>query len=256
VVVTLWIATAVAGPALIQTSPRTINLQEALRRPDASHIMGTDDLGRDVFTRLVHGSRVALMAGVVAVGIAVVIGLALGMITGYSGGSVDNIVMRVLDAVWAFPTLVLALGIATILGPGLINALCAIGIVYTPLYARLVRGQVLSVRQQEYVTAARALGASDAAIMSRHIWPNITSPVIVQASLGAGQAIIALASLSFLGLGVVPPQPDWGSMLRDGYGYLGRAPWMSLFPGGAIFVSVLALNFLGDGLRGALDVTL
>jgi peptide/nickel transport system permease protein len=227
-----------------------------LQRPGLGHWLGTDHLGRDVLSRLIFGARVAVMAGAVSVGLAVVLGVAIGLVAGYRGGWVDDVLMRLVDALWAFPTLVLALAIAASLGPGLSNAMVAIGIVFTPAFARLVRGQALSVREREFATAARALGAGPMRMMLRHIWPNVLSPIIVQSSLMIPQAIIVEATLSFLGLGIEPPNPSWGSMLRQAYQYIERAPWLSLFPGAAIFASVLGLNLLGDGLRVALDVRL
>jgi peptide/nickel transport system permease protein len=227
-----------------------------LERPGTGAWLGTDHLGRDVLSRLVFGARVAVLAGAVSVGLAVVCGVTLGLAAGYWGGWVDDLLMRLVDALWAFPTLVLALAIAASLGPGLANAMVAIGVVFTPAFARLVRGQALSVREREFAVAARALGAGPLRMMACHIWPNVLAPIVVQASLMIPQAIIVEASLSFLGLGIEPPSPSWGSMLRQAYQYIERAPWLSLFPGAAIFSTVLGLNLLGDGLRLALDVRL
>lgn len=227
-----------------------------LEKPGWAAWLGTDHLGRDVLSRLVFGCQVAVLAGAVSVGIAVLLGVTLGLAAGYWGGWVDDLLMRVVDALWAFPTLVLALAIAASLGPGLSNAMVAIGVVFTPAFARLVRGQALSVREREFAVAARALGAGPVRMMACHIWPNVLAPIVVQASLMIPQAIIVEASLSFLGLGIEPPNPSWGSMLRQAYQYIERAPWLSLFPGAAIFSTVLGLNLLGDGLRLALDVRL
>lgn len=224
-----------------------------LQPPSFAHLLGTDHLGRDVLSRLIQGSRVAVLAGVISVGFAAIVGSTTGLIAGYYGGLVDDILMRLVDTIWSFPTLVLALAIAASLGPGLTNAMLAIGIVFTPAFARLVRGQALSVRERDFIMAERVLGASPLRIMLLHIWPNVTGPIIVQASLMTAQAIIVEATLSFLGLGVEPPNASWGSMLRSAYQYLQQAPWLSLFPGAAIFVTVLGLNLLGDGLRVALD---
>jgi peptide/nickel transport system permease protein len=224
-----------------------------LLAPGGAFWFGTDHLGRDVLSRVIHGARVAVQAGMVSVGFAVTAGVTIGLIAGYWGGWVDDVLMRLIDAIWSFPTLVLALAIAFTLGQGLVNAMIAIGIVFTPAFARLVRGQALSVRERDFVTAARALGALPGRIMLYHIWPNVVGAIIVQSSLMVAQAIIVEAALSFLGLGVEPPQASWGSMLRSGYQYMERAPWLSLFPGAAIFVTVLGLNLLGDGLRSALD---
>jgi peptide/nickel transport system permease protein len=227
-----------------------------MQTPGTKHWLGTDHLGRDELSRLLYGARVAVLAGAVSVGLAVLLGVIIGLMAGYWGGWVDDVLMRVVDALWAFPTLVLALAIAASLGPGLSNAMVAIGIVFTPAFARLVRAQALSVREREFASAARALGAGPLRMMFCHIWPNVLGPIIVQSSLMIPQAIIVEASLSFLGLGIEPPNPSWGSMLRQAYQYIERASWLSLFPGGAIFVTVLGLNLLGDGLRVALDVRL
>jgi len=224
-----------------------------LQPPNGTFWLGTDHLGRDVLSRIIFGSRVAVEAGIVSVGFAIVVGVTIGLVAGYWGGWVDDVLMRLVDAIWSFPTLVLALAIAFSLGQGLVNAMIAIGVVFTPAFARLVRGQALSVRERDFVTAARVLGAGPARIMLQHIWPNVVGAIIVQSSLMVAQAIIVEAALSFLGLGVEPPQASWGSMLRTGYQYMERAPYLSLFPGVAIFVTVLALNLLGDGLRLALD---
>lgn len=224
-----------------------------LTPPGREFWLGTDHLGRDVLSRVIHGARVAVQAGLVSVGFAVTAGVAIGLVAGYRSGWVDDVLMRIIDAIWSFPTLVLALAIAFKLGQGLVNAMIAIGVVFTPAFARLVRGQALSVRERDFVAAARGLGAGPVRIMLRHIWPNVVGAIIVQSSLMVAQAIIVEAALSFLGLGVEPPQASWGSMLRAGYQYMERAPWLSLFPGAAIFVTVLGLNMLGDGLRSALD---
>ncbi len=222
--------------------------------PGGTHLMGTDQLGRDTFSRVIHGARISLSVGFVAVSIALVLGTMLGLIAGYKGGMLETIIMGAMDTIWAFPTLILALAITTLLGPSLFNIMLAIGIVYTPGFARLVRSMVLTVRNQEYVESAKVLGLSNRKIILRHILPNITATIIVQASLNAAQAILAEASLSFLGLGIQPPEASWGSMLKESMQYLDIAPWMSIFPGAAIFLLVLGLNFLGDGLRDALDI--
>lgn len=227
-----------------------------LQKPGFGHWLGTDHLGRDILSRVLYGARVAVLAGVVSVGVAVMLGVSIGLVAGTRGGWVDDVLMRFVDAVWAFPTLVLALAIAFSLGPGLTNAMVAIGIVFTPAFARLVRGQALSIRERDFVAAAQALGAGPLRMMRCHIWPNALGPIIVQASLMIPQAIIVEATLSFLGLGIEPPNPSWGSMLRQAYQYLERAPWLSLFPGSAIFLTVLGLNLLGDGLRVVMDVRL
>jgi len=254
-VLALVLVVAVTATLIAPYNPnRTIGA--ILQGPAWSYWLGTDHLGRDVLSRLVFGARVAVLAGAVSVGLAVALGVSIGLVAGYRGGWVDDVLMRLVDALWAFPTLVLALAIAASLGPGLSNAMVAIGVVFTPAFARLVRGQALSVREREFATAARALGAGPLRMMLRHIWPNVLSPIIVQSTLMIPQAIIVEATLSFLGLGIEPPNPSWGSMLRQAYQYIERAPWLSLFPGAAIFSTVLGLNLLGDGLRVALDVRL
>ena len=221
--------------------------------PTLAHPLGTDDLGRDILTRIIYGSRVSLQVGVVAVGIALALGVSLGLLSGYTGGKIDDISMRIVDAVQAFPGLILALGITAALGPSIRNAMIAIGIVSMPAIARLTRAQVLSIREREFVQAAKVIGASPLTIVLRHIWPNVTAPIIVQATLLVASAILTEASLSFLGVGVRPPEPSWGSMLRTGSQYLEVAPWLAFAAGVAIFATVLAFNFVGDGLRRALD---
>jgi peptide/nickel transport system permease protein len=255
VVLSLVLFLAVTATLVAPYNPnRTIG--SILQKPGLGHWLGTDHLGRDILSRLLYGARVAVLAGAVSVGLAVLLGVVIGLMAGHWGGWVDDVLMRVVDALWAFPTLVLALAIAASLGPGLSNAMVAIGIVFTPAFARLVRGQALSLRERDFAIAARALGAGPWRMMLWHIWPNVLGPVIVQASLLIPQAIIVEATLSFLGLGIEPPNPSWGSMLRQAYQYIDRAPWLSLFPGAAIFLTVLGLNLLGDGLRVTLDVRL
>jgi len=237
-------------------APYDPNLPQAagvLAAPRPAHPLGTDQLGRDVLSRLVFGARTSMQAGVVSVGFALLAGVALGLAAGYRGGWLDDVLMLVVDALWSFPTLVLALAIAASLGPGLTNAMLAIGIVFTPVFARLVRGQTLSVRERDFVAAARAIGGAPSRVMLRHVWPNVTAAIVVQASLLVASAIVVEAALSFLGLGIEPPAASWGSMLKVGYQYMQQAPWLSFAPGVAIFVTVLAFNLLGDGLRRGLD---
>jgi peptide/nickel transport system permease protein len=216
-------------------------------------VLGTDELGRDVLSRLIYGARISLMAGGVSIALAVALGTPLGLLAGYHRGWVDALLGKVIDAFLSFPALVLALGIAAALGPSLTNIMIALGVVYMPRFARLVRGQTLSLRQEEFVTAARAVGVGDGRILIKHIFPSVTSPIIVQASLSCGFAIVAEASLSFLGLGGELSVPSWGSMLRTGYGYMEIAPLLAVSPGLMIFLAVLSFNLLGDGLRDALD---
>jgi peptide/nickel transport system permease protein len=252
-VLALLIAVALAADFLAPYDPLAQDYAAVLKPPSSAHLLGTDDLGRDILARIIFGSRVSLQVGLVSVGIATVAGIIIGLLAGYWGGKVDNVLMRITDGIYSFPALILALAITAALGPGIRNAMIAIGIVYIPPFARLVRAEALSIREREFVQAARALGGGHLRIMVRHIWPNVTAPIIVQASLSVSFAIIVEASLSFLGVGVRPPTPSWGSMLYRGYQYLEMAPWLSLFPGVAIFITVLGLNLLGDGVRMALD---
>jgi ABC-type dipeptide/oligopeptide/nickel transport system permease subunit len=244
---------ALAAPLLSPYNPNEQDYLALTEPPSVAHPLGSDDLGRDILTRIIYGSRVSLEVGIIAVGIAVVLGVTLGLVSGYTGGAVDDVVMRIVDAVQAFPSLILALAITAALGPSIGNAMLAIGVVAAPGMARLTRGQTLSVREREFVVAARVCGASPIGIMLQHIWPNVTAPIIVQATLLMGTAVVTEASLSFLGVGVQPPTPSWGAMLRTGSQYLEVAPWMGVAPGVAIFLTVLAFNFVGDGLRRALD---
>ncbi len=253
VVVLVLIAVAAVGPAISPRSPTQQDYGAILKPPSQSHLFGTDELGRDILARLTFGVRASLEAGVISVGLALSIGIPMGLLAGHFGGWLDEVLMRFADTLWSFPGLVLAIAIEAILGPGLANAMVAIGIVYAPVFARLVRSQTLSIREQEYVEAARSVGASDARIMLGYIWPNVSAPVLVQSAVMLGQAILFEAALSFLGLGVQPPTPAWGSMLRAAYQYMQLDPWYSLFPGAAIFVTVLSFNLFGDGLRQALD---
>ena len=244
---------AVFANALAPYDPDLQDYNHVLEPPSASHLLGTDDLGRDVLSRIIFGARVSTSVGLVAVGLALVAGVPLGLLAAYRRGWVDDVLMRLMDAVAAFPALVLALGITAALRPGLLTVMTAVGVVYAPLFARLVRGDALSIRERDFVTAARALGAGPLRLIALHLWPNVTAPLIVLASLRVGSAIVTEASLSFLGAGVPPPTPSWGSMLRSSYQYTETAPWLALFPGAAIFLTVLATNLFGDALRSALD---
>jgi peptide/nickel transport system permease protein len=252
-VVGLVILAAIFAQLVAPADPITPDFAKLLQAPSRDHLMGTDDLGRDIFSRVIYGARTSLLAGIISVGIAMAIGLPLGLMSGYFRGQLDNVLMRLTDALLSFPFLVLALAIAAVLGTGLTKAMVAIGIVFTPGFIRLSRAQVLSERERIYVEAARAMGASDRRIIWGHILPNSLSPVLVQASLAMAAAITAEATLSFLGLGTQPPTPSWGSMLNIAQAYLGKAPWMALWPGLAIFMTVLSLNLVGDGLREVLD---
>jgi peptide/nickel transport system permease protein len=253
VVVALVLFVALSADVIAPYNPDQAQQAGVLTAPAPAHWLGTDQLGRDVLSRIIHGTRTSVQAGVVSVGFALLAGVSIGLLAGYHGGWIDDVLVLLVDALWSFPTLVLALAIAASLGPGLTNAMLAIGVVFTPIFARLVRGQTLSVRERDFVVAARALGAGPARIMLRHIWPNVTAPIIVQTSLLVASAIVVEAALSFLGLGIEPPTSSWGSMLKAGYQYMQQAPWLSFAPGTAIFVTVLAFNLLGDGLRRGLD---
>ncbi|HET6315271.1 MAG TPA: ABC transporter permease [Chloroflexota bacterium] len=244
---------AVFAPLVAPYNPTRQDFRVELQPPSREHVMGTDEFGRDVFSRVIWGGRASLAAGSVAASIALAIGLLLGMLAAFYGGRPDNIIMRVMDIILAFPYLLLAIAVVAILGPGLLNAMIAIGIVYIPHYARVVRGAVLAVRAREYVEAARALGAGDRRIMGQHVLPNTLAPVIVQTTLTVGVAIIDTAGLSFLGLGTQPPTPDWGNMLSGGRSYVIDSPWIATFPGLAILVTVLSFNLMGDALRDAFD---
>jgi peptide/nickel transport system permease protein len=252
-VVVLVVLMALFAPVVSPYDPLKQDVNNLLSPPSPLHPFGTDNTGRDVLSRVIWGSRVSLIAGLVSVSIAVVIGCSIGLAAGYWGGRLDGLLMRLIDAVLSFPALVLALALGAVLGAGLGGVLIALGVVYTPTFARLMRGQVLSVRTREFVQAARVIGGADIWILRRHIFPNAATPIVVQASLSIGFAILAEASLSFLGLGVQPPEPSWGSMINAGRGYLQQAPWLVFGPGAALFVTVLGLNFLGDGTRDALD---
>ncbi len=247
------IVAALAAPILAPHDPLRQDLGNALARPGRAHLLGTDNVGRDVLSRVIWGTRVSLVAGLVSVAIATLAGSLLGGVAGYSGGRVDGLLMRAMDAVLSFPPLVLALALGAVLGAGLGGVLLALGVVYTPTFARLMRGQVLAVKAREYVDAARALGAPSWRIAWHHVLPNAITPIVVQASLSVAFAILAEASLSFLGLGVQPPEASWGSMINAGRGYLQQAPWIVFGPGAALFVTVVGLNFVGDAVRDALD---
>jgi peptide/nickel transport system permease protein len=252
-IVALLVICAVLAPVISPYEPNRQRLLEALQGPSAEHLLGTDENGRDVLSRILYGTRISLAAGIFSVSIALFFGVLMGLVSGYFGGKIDDVIMRMMDALLAFPTLVLALAITAALGPGLRNAMIAIGIVFMPIFARLTRGQVLSVREREFVEAARTLGAGHGRIMLLHILPNVTAPLIVQVSLSVAVAILAEATLSFLGLGVQPPEPSWGSMVSRGKDYLDLAPWLAFAPGGAILLAVMGFNFLGDAVRDALD---
>jgi peptide/nickel transport system permease protein len=253
VVLAMIVLLAVFAPVVAPYDPIEQNSQAIRARPSREHFFGADTFGRDVFSRVLYGGRQSLPVGLVAVGIAALIGVAFGLIAGYRGGWIDSLIMRAVDMMLAFPGILLAMSIVAILGTSLFNLMLAVGIASIPEYTRVVRGSVLSVREMEYVTAARVSGARDRAVMLRHILPNVLPPIIVLATLGIAGAIILGSTLSFLGLGIQPPTAEWGNMLSDGRSMMRHFWWVSFFPGLAIMLTVLAINLLGDGLRDALD---
>jgi peptide/nickel transport system permease protein len=252
-IVAFFIALSILAPIVAPYDPLATNWAMVRKPPSMLHLFGTDEIGRDILARMIWGSRASLMAGIVSVSLALTIGVPIGLLTGYVGGIVDGTVMRLVDAMLAIPFLILAIALAAFLGPSLSNAMIAIGVSQVPVFVRLTRGQVLSVKHEEYVEAARAVGNPDPRIVLRHILPNIVPPLLVQATLATAAAIIAEASLSFLGLGQQPPSPSWGSMLNTAKNFMSQAPWMAFWPGLAISGLVLSLNLFGDALRRAFD---
>jgi len=253
VILALLVVMGVLGPLLAPYGVNEVDVDNMLRSPTWSHPFGTDELGRDVLSRVISAARVSLLVAAVSVGLALVLGVAIGLVAGFYRGWIDNVLMRCMDVLFAFPVLLLAVAIVAVLGPGLTTAMIAIGVVYAPIFARVTRASVLSVREQVYVRAAVSIGASDVRIMRRHVLPNIAAPLIVQTSLSLAFAILSEAALSFLGLGIQPPKPSWGRMLFDGRAFVEDAWWLGLFPGLAIFLTVLAFNVVGDALRDVLD---
>ncbi|WP_411891037.1 ABC transporter permease [Yoonia sp. SDW83-1] len=253
ILVTFFIAIALLAPVLPIPDPAATDWGAVRQAPSAAHWMGTDEIGRDVLSRMIWGAQASLLAGVISVGIAVAIGVPLGIVAGYFGGWIDAIISRCTEALLAAPFLILAIALAAFLGPSLTNAMIAIGISATPIFIRLTRGQVINIKVEDYVESAHAIGLPTRLILSRYILPNALPPILVQATLTIATAIIAEASLSFLGLGQQPPSPSWGSMLNTAKNFLNQAPWMALYPGISIFLVVLGFNLLGDGLRDALD---
>lgn len=248
------VVVAVLAPQIAPQSPIRADFMAMLQAPSDAYPLGTDELGRDMLSRLIWGARASLQAGLIAVLLAAGIGVPIGLISGYFRGPLDEyVVMRLTDAMMAFPVIVLALALTAVLGPSLQTAMVAIGIVYAPIFIRLARAQTLSVREADYVEAARALGNRHLGIMVKHVLPNIASPLIIQMSVSMATAILVESALSFLGLGVQPPHPSWGSMLRIGANYMQEAPWIAFWPGLAIFVAVLGINLFGDALRDVLD---
>lgn len=253
VIVLLFVAMACLAPVIAPYDPLATDWGALRQAPSAAHWMGTDDLGRDVLSRVIWGSRASLLVGVLSVVIAMAAGVPLGLISGYAGGIVDGVLMRITDGLLAIPSLILAIALAAFLGASLVNAMIAIGIAAAPIFIRLTRGQVLVVRGEQYVDAVRTMGFSGLRIIGRHILPNILPVLLVQATLSMADAIIAEAGLSFLGLGQQPPDPSWGAALDAARGFIVECPWMSIWPGVFICVSVFGLNLLGDGLRDALE---
>jgi peptide/nickel transport system permease protein len=253
VVIALLVLVAIIAPTITPHPPNDQSFRIKLKPPSSEHWMGTDEFGRDIFSRVLVGTRVALGVGITPVVIAMVVGVALGLLAGYYGRAVDQVVMRLIDILLAFPWLLLAIGIMAVLGPGIKNVVIAVAIVYVPAFARIVRGSVLSIKEKEYVEAARAIGQPDYRIIVHHVLANAWAPIIVLSTLSIGQAIIYAAGLSFIGLGTQPPDSDWGVMLASGREYLRDGPWLGFFPGFAILLTVLAFNLFGDGLRDALD---
>ncbi|MFN8593332.1 MAG: nickel transporter permease [Thermomicrobiales bacterium] len=253
IVILLLIVIAIAAPAIVPHDPNDQSFIHKLEPPSETNWFGTDEFGRDIFSRVLIGTRVALWVGIMPVVLAMLVGVTLGLIAGFYGHGIDHVVMRLIDIMLAFPWLLLAIGIMAVLGPGINNVIIAVAIVYIPAFARIVRGSVLSIKEKEFIEAARAIGQPNPQVMFRHVLPNAIAPIIVLATLSIGQAIIYAAGLSFIGLGTQPPNSDWGVMLASGRQYLRDGPWLGFFPGLAILITVLAFNLFGDGIRDALD---
>jgi peptide/nickel transport system permease protein len=254
-IVLLVLLAAIFAPLIAGWDPLAQDLRNQAAAPSSHHFLGTDKLGRDLWARILYGARISIRIGFVAVGLAITSGTLIGAAAGYLGGRVDDVLMGAMDVMLAFPSIILAIAITTILGPSITNLMIAVGIVYIPQYARLARSSVLGVKEMEYIEAARALGVSAPSVLARHILPNILAPLLVQATLGIATAELEAAGLSYLGLGARPPAPEWGAMLNDARDYWLGAPWALVFPGLAITTLVLGFNLLGDGLRDALDPT-
>jgi len=253
IVLVVIIISTILAPVISPYDPQSQEFR-ILQEPSITHIFGTDDLGRDLFTRILFGARISLFVGVVTVVISLVLGVLMGLLSGYYGGWIDMIIMRYIDLQWAFPNFIIAVYLVAVFGTGLSNVIVAVSLAFLDDFARITRGMVLSIRENEYVLSAKALGASDIHIMFRHILPNALAPIIVQATLSVSYAILAEAGLSFLGLGVKPSTPTWGLIVSSGRSFFSRAPWLAIFPGLAIMLTVLSINFLGDALRDILDV--
>lgn len=254
ILVAVWVLFALLAPWIAPYPPNEIQMQDKLLPPSAAHWFGTDNFGRDIFSRILYGARVTVWTGMVSVGIACLIGIPLGAAAGYFGGRIGNLIMRVMDTLLAFPSLILAMALAASIGPGLLGALLAVGIVAIPEFARLVYGQTVVIKEKEFIEASRALGVRDKAILFRHVLPNAFAPLLVQITLGLGSAVLTTSSLSFLGLGVRPPTSEWGAMISYGRDYIISGEWwMTVFPGIAIATVIFGFFLLGDGLRDAFD---
>ncbi|MFD1020395.1 nickel transporter permease [Thalassobacillus hwangdonensis] len=253
IIILLLFTVAILAPVIAPYTPDEQDIINRYQAPSAEHILGTDELGRDILSRIIYGSRITIQIGVISVGISMIVGVLLGAVAGFFGRWVDQIIMRIIDIMMAFPSILLAIALIAVLGKSLTNAMIAVGIVGIPHFARIVRSTVLSVKETEYIEASRIIGAKNGRILFSHVLPNCAAPIIVQATLTVGTAILDAAGLSFLGLGAQPPKPEWGAMLSDGRSALQTAPWVVMFPGLAIFLVVLGFNLFGDGLRDALD---
>ena len=252
-ILTVLFTTAIFAPAIAPFGFDDQDLLATLEWPSRAHLLGTDEFGRDILSRIIYASRISLEVGIVSVAIGMFFGGALGAVAGFYGGRLDNAIMRCVDVLLAIPSILMAIAIAASLGPGLFNIMIAVGLATVPQYARIIRGSVLSIRGQEFIEASKAMGASDGRIILRHVLPNCMAPIIVQATLGVANGILNAAGLSFIGLGIQPPTPEWGAMLSGGRGYIRDFSYMTLFPGLAIMITILSFNFVGDGLRDALD---
>ena len=253
IVITIIIFTAIFAEQIAPYGYQTQNLRRIAESPSKDHWLGTDELGRDIFSRIIFGTRVSLQVGFVAVSISVIMGGFLGSLAGYYGGKLDNAIMRTMDILLAIPSILLAIAIVSAFGGGLVNVMIAVGISSIPVYARIVKASVISIKEQEFIEAARAVGAKDLRIIFKHVLPNSMAPIIVQGTIGVANAILSAAGLSFIGLGIQPPTPEWGAMLSGGRMFIRTAPHIATFPGVAIMITIFALNLLGDGMRDALD---
>jgi len=252
-IVFLIVLTSLTATAVAPFDPLKLSLSNRIKAPSAEHVFGTDHFGRDILSRVLYGGRVSLWVGVMSVVLAAIVGIILGAVGGYFGGRIDDLIVLIMDALISFPVLLLAIGLMAVMGPGVKNIIIALALVFIPTYGRVVRGSVLSIRQKEYIEAARNAGSGDLKIIFLHVLPNTMAPLIVVTTISVANAILIEAALSFLGLGVPPPAPSWGNILSDGRNFISQAPWLTIFPGLAITLTVLGFNTLGDGLRDVLD---